>query len=86
MNEKEVAELMFGFYAYETGSMDSGIHDDLKKAQLRDYLLGLEEVNQRVFLARLVRHEFLTEEAIKLGYGLEDVEQFIVWLNDWLGD
>ena len=72
---------LIGMFAYDTGSVDSGIHDPEMKRLCIEYLDGLRGKEQRAVLARIAREAFLSEEAIDLGYGIEDVAQFQEWLE-----
>ena len=83
MTGDELQRALDGLYAYDTGSVDSGIHDD----QLRDRCI--EELNRRTdaedgrqFLSRLLRDMWLSEEALEQGYGYEDLIEFLKWLQE----
>ncbi len=80
--EDELFDLMEGFYAYETGSMDSGIHDPVRRAQAVRQFKAMSETDARVFLSRKMRDHYLSEDAIAQGYGIEDAAKFWSWVED----
>ena len=67
-------------FAYDTGAKDSGINHS--KEEIKDYLLNLSENEFRLFLSRIIREEFLSEDALMQGYGIEDVCSFIDWIRN----
>lgn len=73
---------MLGFFAYDTGSPDSGIKDHDLKVKCHEWYYSLPDEQHRPLLSRLAREAFLTEEAIEQGYGIEDVAKFNEWI-DW---
>lgn len=88
MTEQELRDALDGLYAYDQGSRDSGIHDEALRAKCIGELqsrLGPHEVAPRLFLSRMIRDMFLTEEALAQGYGIEDVMSFIKWLGTHMG-
>ena len=70
-------------FAYDTGATDSGTNHS--KEEIKEYLLNLSENEFRLFLSRLIRDEFLSEESLEQGYGIEDVSSFINWIKCDLG-
>ena len=44
LDDDETRDLMDGLYAFDTGSVDSGIKDDEAKEKLKIYLRGLTDV------------------------------------------
>lgn len=85
MTDQELQDTLDGLYAYDTGSVDSGIHDEELRqrciAELRSRL-GPGEMAPRLFLSRMIRDMWLSEEALAQGYGIEDAVGFIVWLDE----
>jgi hypothetical protein len=85
MTDEELRAALVGLHAYDEGARDSGIHDeDLRercKAELKARTAS-GEPGARLFLSRLVRDMWLSEEALAQGYGIEDAEGFIRWLSD----
>lgn len=82
MTEAELADALSGLSAYDHGALDSGIHDHALLERVRAHLEAMGETGRRVSLARIVRGLFLTDDAIAIGYGLEDVSGFLLWLED----
>jgi len=88
MTYDDVFDAMVGFFAYDTGCISSGIHDEVLKRRVREFL---KEENRKPenslryypkFLDAGVAEEFLSEEARKQEFGIEDVKQFINWIDD----
>jgi len=72
-------ELMIGLFAYDTGAVDSGIHDNVSKAELIGRLHAEEDI------AKIVTEYatwLLSEEGKSQGYTLEDVRCFLDWLSE----
>jgi hypothetical protein len=44
--------------------------------------MGPHDIAPRLFLSRLIRDMWLTEEALAQGYGIEDVMSFAAWLDE----
>lgn len=85
MTDAELAGALDGLYAYDTGSTDSGIHDEALRARCIAEMAsrrGPFEIAPRVFLSRLVAGTWLTDDALAAGYGIEDVMCFIRWLDE----
>jgi hypothetical protein len=73
-----------GWYAYDQGATDSGIHDDLAKDAFFDWLheFAKDTETERLTLSRWIRDYWLSEEALAQGYGIEDVKSYLEWLCD----
>ena len=71
-------------YAYDTGCTDSGIKNEGLRNTMINCIKNLPEDEFRIFITLYVRDKFLTSEAIKEGYGLEDVKKFIEWLDEYM--
>lgn len=86
MSEQELREALDGLFAYDTGAVDSGIHDEALRqkciAAIKALPLAPGELVPRLWLSRLVRDRYLSEEALAQGYGIEDV--FSAMSNKWL--
>jgi hypothetical protein len=89
MNDDEFSDAMLGLYAYDTGSVSSGIRDEVLRArviaELRRGADMKDESFDRLRLARFAREAFLAEERLAQRYGLEDVKSFIRWMSDFMG-
>ena len=64
-------------FLYDTGRTDSEVRYEIQ--DFRNYFEHFGENNFRVFISRLIRENFLTEDALKDGYGFEDALEFIDW-------
>ena len=71
-------------FSYDTGCTDSGVCYDIQ--EFRDYFEHFGGDNFRLFTSRLIRENFLTEDALKDGYGFEDALEFIDWFYKILED
>lgn len=89
MTDEDLADSLAGLYAYDTGCVDSGIHDERLRQRCIEELgarpVGAAEVGPRLFLSRMIRDHWLSEEALEQGYGIEDVLSFAEWLGDYIG-
>jgi len=88
MTEQELRDALDGLYAYDTGSVDSGIHDEALRQRCMIELqsrLGPGEAAPRLLLSRMIRDMWLSEEALAQGYGIEDALAFVGWLGDRMG-
>ena len=74
---KTMSRKLLKRFLYDTGCTDSGVCYDIQ--EFRDYFEHFGENNFRVFISRLIRENFLTEDALKDGYGFEDALEFIDW-------
>jgi hypothetical protein len=82
MDESEVMAALSGLHAYDSGAVSSGIHDELLRAHVTEYVRSLSMSDRRVLMARIARELFLTDRAISQGYGLEDAQKFADWLDE----
>lgn len=79
MDFEEFRDALDGLIAYDTGCVDSGIHDERLRARVIELLNGDDGM---VWLTRAVRETYMTEEAIAQRYSIEDVASLIDWLAD----
>jgi hypothetical protein len=84
MEKEKLFDALDGLYAHDTGCTDSGIKDELLKEQVKDYLNDLDDNDFRLIMSEFIREQFVSEEAISKGYGIEDVGSFLRWLDDEL--
>lgn len=85
MEYKELSYVLAGFYAFDTGSVDSGIHDEVLRKKVEDYLVGLKPIEHKKLIAKIVWDLCLSDEAIEAGYGPEDAKSFLEWLDERMG-
>ena len=83
LNDEDTKDLIIGLYAYDTGSVDSGIKDNTKKEELKNWLSEWLSKDKEFYkqFSRYIREEFLSEEALEQGYRLENVASFLKWLD-----
>ena len=82
MSFDDFKNAVIGLFAYDTGCVDSGIHDPQLRAQCIAWLNALTEDQQRKVLSDLVRECFLEPAALEKGYGWEDAGSFCEWLGE----
>ena len=83
MTDEELFGYLDGMFAYDTGCVDSGIKDEIKRQEIIKLLRSDYDLANKK-LAKFVLTHFLSEEASQQGYGLEDVKSFITWLGDYM--
>lgn len=84
MDKRKLFDALNGLFAYDSGATDSGIQDSDLRKEVNAYLDSLDENNFRILLTEFIRVYFVSEEAVKEGYGIEDVSIFIRWLSNTL--
>ncbi len=85
MSDDDLLDALDGLFAYDTGAVDSGIHDESLRARCIAELRRRVETppdHGRLWLSRLIRDMWLSEDALAQGSGIEDVVEFIRWLDD----
>lgn len=73
---------LVGFYSHDTTGSSWGIKDDRRKAEIIEYIKNMDEYQRRALMGKVVREAFLTDEALADGFGVEDVQAFITWMED----
>lgn len=89
MTDGQLQDALDGLYAYDSGAVDSGIHDETLRERAKAELIADADAagpNAQVGprLSRIARDLFLSEDALRRGYGLEDIDSFIDWLAEWM--
>lgn len=94
-DEEELFDAIDGLFAYDSGAVDSGIHDEKLRMAVQVYLLALLQTGRgphrryspefSALLGRYIDRFFLGKEAIARGYGLEDLQGFMRWLHERMG-
>lgn len=84
MTNEEMLGAMDGIFAYDVGC-NSGIHDDLLRDEVQEWLGLLDQEDFRLIMSRHIRDEFLSEERLEQGYGIADVVEFTRWLSFEMG-
>lgn len=83
MTREELFEAIDGLMAYDTGATDSGIHDESLRQKVVKTLEEMTKDERRRCLAEFARN-YLSDEAIDEGYGIEDVRELCDWVDDLL--
>jgi hypothetical protein len=84
MMDDPLFDQLEAIHAYDTGSTDSGVHDEQLRARLVAELVELnpwENAEARRRLSVWVREAYLSEEAMVKGYGWEDALEFLTWID-----
>ncbi len=85
MDYETLKKSLDGLFAYDTGSTDSGIHDEELRERCRKFIFSKKPDARRHLLGKLVAEMWLSEDAIKQGYGPEDAKAFLEWLDERMG-
>ncbi len=83
-------ESLLSLFAYDSGCVDIGIHDELLCGKLRVNLAKWAVVGRKEYefigkalsipLTRMIRDEFISDAQLAQGYTFEDMFRFIDWL------
>lgn len=85
MERSVLYDALIGIFSYDMGCVDSGIKNESLREQTIMHLQSLENNDFRVIMSTFIREYFVSDEAIKNGYGIEDVSSFIHWLDRFMG-
>lgn len=91
LSDDEISHMLEEMYLYDNGQRSLSEGNELMRGKLRE---AIDDGNERkphqlisdrirLILSRYVRDHYLTEEALAQGYGIEDVAEFIRWLDDY---
>jgi hypothetical protein len=80
MTDEELYQALDGLFAYDTGCVDSGIHDEVLRQLVK------EELAKDLGPCQIVgpRLSAFAKTLLDPPYGLEDVASFIKWLADYM--
>jgi hypothetical protein len=86
LDDREQAMLldMISIMAYDDGCTDSGMHNEVRREEIKEWLHSLDEAQFRMKLSPFIRDYFLSDEALAEGYGLSDVNGWIHWLANYM--
>lgn len=82
MEKRVFFNALIGLFAYDTCGSDFGINDSALKHQVFSYINELNENDFRILFSEFIREMFVSADAIKEGYGIEDVAAFIQWCSN----
>ncbi len=83
MTKAELDDAIDGLMAYDLGA--SGIHDEVLRQRVKDHLRALPDREFLLYLSRYARENFLSEKALANRSSIEDVSEFIDWLDRCMG-
>lgn len=78
LSEAELKAAIDGLMAYDCGSRDSGINDEELREQVQDQLDEMEPEERKKLLLRIAIELCSADSQ----YGLDDMSEFISWLDD----
>jgi hypothetical protein len=81
MDVDDLKDAVLGLSAYDMGSTDSGIHDPVLRARVLEILRNMDPQTFRLTVSRLFRDAFLSEDALRAGYGIEDARNLMRWFE-----
>ncbi len=79
LTEAEVIDAIDGFVAYEHGCTDSGIHDEVLRDRVREWIEA-DVKRANATLCRMV-NRWTTDKRIASGYTLADVKELMDWID-----
>ena len=82
MKYAALKDALDGLHAYDGGCVSSGIHDEMLRQRVKDYLRSLPDPERRKLLGKIGRDLYLSDRALEQGYGMEDAGHFSKWLDD----
>ena len=62
MDYETLRDSLDGLFAYDTGSTDSGIHDEALRERCKAHLQGLKDDDRRHLLGKMVAEMWLSEK------------------------
>lgn len=81
--EKEVLfDLLDGFCAWDMGCTDSGIHDDTKRKEVKDYLEKLDPKDRSRLIFEFLNEYYMSDKAINEGHEVSSVLEFCEWIEN----
>jgi len=84
LSDKEIRDYLDGFIAWDHGARDSGIKDDKRRAEIRETLRKLANEPKPTAFRKLV-WPILFRSGPNGPYGIEDVQEALNWLRDFIG-
>ncbi|GGR31337.1 hypothetical protein [Deinococcus ruber] len=79
MTDDQLFDALDGLYAYDSGSVDSGIHDELLRLQVVAYLADLPDLTRRETVGLFLWMQYLCPERVVQGYGPADAHEWLNW-------
>lgn len=84
MDDNNLLNFLDGLFAHDTGSINTGIEDEQLRNKIILHLKALDEDTFSYILAKYIQKYLVSPEALKKGYGIEDVVTFIRWLGQYM--
>lgn len=86
MDELTLFDSLDGLFAYDNGSIDSGINDTILRAKVKVEMQKLAELEAvPKFIDKFCYQYYMSPKRRKQGYGMEDAIEFIKWLEELMG-
>ena len=84
MDDAEIRDYLDGFMAWDHGCRSSGIKDDRKREEVQKLVRALHNTDPMGF--RKLVWPILFRSVSPVGaYGIEDVQESLNWMRDFLG-
>lgn len=80
MKKTKILDCLDGFFAYDAGSIDSGIKDDVLREKVFNIIKELQEEESCEYPNIL--KEYVKAYLFDDAYSLEDIKEFINWIDD----
>jgi len=78
---EQTRDAVDGLFAYDSGAVDSGIHDEALRVRVVQRLRDLPPPERRDWCGRIVIDLFLGDDAARQGYGEEDAAELLGWFD-----
>ena len=85
MNFDKLCQAVDGLYAFDTGCVCSGIHDEDLKQEVHDHLLEIYQKDPKEFEIEITKVSFqlyLTPKSRSYGYAEEDAVEVCEWMRE----
>lgn len=86
MSDIEMMSVLDGLYAYDSGCTDSGVSHGTLRQRVINEIKAVDRAGRigATRLRELAREMWLSDSAVTQGYGLQDMLEFMRWIDDRL--
>lgn len=85
MDKDTLYDALDGLFAYDTGCVSSGIHDELLRQRVIAHLTALSDEERAATLGDFLRTTYTVESGFSEEDQGETAEEFFEWLSDRMG-
>ena len=89
MSEQDIKDNLVAFYVYHTDGPDWGKKDENLEERTRRILEKMDYEDDKSLdrlISSLLYEQYISEEKINKGYGIEDAKSFLDWFEMFLDD